>query len=86
MCGGTVPGQPENVSDGTGRLIGSVIEVGASAGLRRHWRAVALDGVELGAHARRIDAEGAVFDDWVDGCPREAAILSGTTAASRIRG
>lgn len=78
-----MPGQPENVSGGTGRLIGSVIEVSATDGRRRHWRAMALDGVELGAHARRIDAEGAVFDDWVDGCPREAAIGSGTTAASR---
>ena len=69
-----MPGQPENVSNGTGRLIGSVVEVEAGAHRRRHWRAFALDGHDLGAHARRVDAEGAVFDDWVDGCPREAAV------------
>jgi len=74
-----VPGQPENVSNGTGRLIGSVLEVGATDGRRGHWRAFALDGADLGAHARRIDAEGAVFDDWVDGCPREASLASRTT-------
>jgi hypothetical protein len=75
-----VPGQPENVSNGTGRLIGSVVEIAAGNGLRRHWRAIALDGTDLGAHARRVDAEGAVFDDWVDGCPREpqpARVLQG---------
>jgi hypothetical protein len=74
-----VPGQPENVSDGTGRRIGSVIEVAAAEGRRRHWLALALDGMDLGAHARRIDAEGAVFDDWVDGCPREAPMASRAT-------
>ncbi len=63
-------GQPENVSNGTGQLIGYVVEVDPRDGRRRHWRAAALDGFELGAHARRVDAEGAVFDDWVDGCPR----------------
>lgn len=63
-------GQPEDVSNGTGQLIGYVIEIGATEGRERHWRAVALDAVALGAHARRVDAEGAVFDDWVDGCPR----------------
>ncbi len=74
-----MPGKPENVSNGTGRLIGAVIEVGATDGRRGHWRAIALDGTDLGAHARRIDAEGAVFDDWVDGCPREASLASRTT-------
>jgi hypothetical protein len=74
-----VPGQPENVSNGTGQLIGYVVEVGASSGRARHWRALALDRLELGAHARRVDAEGAVFDDWVDGCPRDAPIASGAT-------
>jgi hypothetical protein len=74
-----VPGQRENVSNGTGELIGYVVEVGADDGRRRHWRACALDGFELGAHARRVDAEGAVFDDWVDGCPREPALASRST-------
>ena len=83
-----MPGQPENVSNGTGRLIGSVVEVGASEGRRRHWRAIALDGMDLGAHARRVDAEGAVFDDWVDGCPREAqpARVLQTDARGRTEG
>ena len=85
-----MPGQPENVSNGTGQLIGFVVDEAASAGRGRHWRAVALDGTELGAHARRVDAEGAVFDDWVDGCPREAPAASpaasGTASASRARG
>ena len=75
-----MPGQPENVSNGTGRLIGYVIEVAAGGGRRRHWRAVGLDGFELGAHARRVDAEGAVFDDWVDGCPRQTPAASRSTA------
>jgi hypothetical protein len=74
-----VPGQRENVSDGTGSVIGSVTEIAATEGRRRHWLAMALDGTELGAHARRIDAEGAVFDDWVDGCPREAPMASSVT-------
>ncbi len=74
-----MPGQPEDVSNGTGELIGYVIEVAASDGRGRHWRAVALDAEELGAHARRIDAEGAVFDDWVDGSPREGATASRAT-------
>jgi hypothetical protein len=81
-----VPGQPENVSNGTGQLIGFVVDEAEGAGRGRHWRAVALDGTALGAHARRVDAEGAVFDDWVDGCPREAPSASGATAASRARG
>ena len=81
-----MPGQPENVSNGTGQLIGHVVEVAAGDGRDRHWRAVALDATELGAHARRVDAEGAVFDDWVDGCPREPAIASGSGAAARARG
>ncbi|HEX7835217.1 MAG TPA: hypothetical protein VF479_07090 [Pseudolysinimonas sp.] len=75
-----MPGQPENVSNGTGQPIGYVVEVPAGDGRRRHWRAHALDGFQLGAHARRIDAEGAVFDDWVDGCPREAPLASRSTA------
>lgn len=75
-----MPGQPENVSNGTAQLIGYVVEAAAGGGRDRHWRAVALDGHELGAHARRVDAEGAVFDDWVDGCPREAPIASRTVS------
>lgn len=67
-----MPGQSENVSNGTGQLIGSVVEVGAVDGRRGHWRAIALDGFDLGAHARRVDAEGEVFDDWVDGNPRSS--------------
>ena len=79
-----MPGQPENVSNGTGRLIGSVEEVAAGDGRRSHWRAYALDGFELGAHARRIDAEGAVFDDWVDGCPRMAHSAWTAPAARQV--
>lgn len=74
-----MPGQPEDVSDGTGQLIGFVVDVAPTGARGRHWRALALDGAELGAHARRVDAEGAVFDDWVDGCPREAPAASRTT-------
>lgn len=73
-----MPGQPEDVSDGTGQLIGYVVDAAATDERGRHWRALALDGTELGAHARRVDAEGAVFDDWVDGCPREAPAASRT--------
>jgi len=79
-----VPGQPENVSNGTGRLIGSVVEVDARDGRRRHWRAFALDGFDLGAHARRVDAEGAVFDDWVDGCPRASRNAVTTPTARQV--
>lgn len=79
-----MPGQPENVSNGTGHHIGTVIEVSASGGRREHWQAFALDGTALGAHARRIDAEGAVFDDWVDGCPRETRVP--TAGGARARG
>ncbi len=79
-----MPGQPEDVSNGTGQLIGFVIEVAAGEGRGRHWRAMALDGAGLGAHARRVDAEGAVFDDWVDGCPRDAPVYAGE--ASRATG
>jgi hypothetical protein len=80
-----VPGQPENVSTATGQLIGYVIEVTASATRGRHWQALALDRAELGAHARRVDAEGAVFDDWVDGSPRRAPVAPEAATASGAR-
>jgi hypothetical protein len=80
-----VPGQPENVSNGTGQLIGYDIVVTASATRGRHGQALALDRAELGAHARRVDAEGAVFDDWVDGSPRQAPAGPEAATASFAR-
>jgi hypothetical protein len=39
---------------------------------REFWEARSLDEIDLGAHAKRIDAEWAVQDDWEAGRPRSA--------------
>jgi hypothetical protein len=62
-------GAPEPVTDLTGRRIGTVRLV--HIGSRRHafWEARSLDGCDLGAHTRRVDAEEAIQDDWEAGRP-----------------
>jgi hypothetical protein len=65
-----MPERIEDVFDDRGRRIGTV----ARRALGRHhaefWKAEALDGVDLGSYARRVDAESAIWDDFVDGMPR----------------
>jgi hypothetical protein len=54
------------------RLIGTVRLVHLGRGGREFWEARSLDGVDLGAHVSRMDAEWAIQDDWEAGRPRSS--------------
>jgi len=54
-----------------GNLIGSVHLVHLGRGGQEFWEAHALDGCDLGAHVKRVDAEWAIQDDNDAGRPRD---------------
>lgn len=63
-----------SIGDERGRQIGTVrlIHLGRNGrNGRPFWEARALDGCDLGAHAKRIDAEWAIQDDNDAGRPRD---------------
>jgi len=62
--------QPQPVNDEAGRPIGYVRRVELGRSRRVFWEARALDGIDLGAHALRVEAEDAIWDDWTAGRPR----------------
>jgi len=60
-----------SIGDERGRQIGTVRLVHLGRNGRQFWEARALDGCDLGAHAKRIDAEWAIQDDNDAGRPRD---------------
>jgi hypothetical protein len=60
-----------SIFDERGRQIGTVRLVHLGRGGREFWEAKALDGCDLGAHVRRVDAEWAIQDDNEAGRPRD---------------
>lgn len=60
-----------SITDARGRQIGTVRLVHLGRGGREFWQARSLDGVDLGAHPRRVEAEEAIQDDWEAGRPRD---------------
>jgi hypothetical protein len=54
------------------REIGTVRKVLLGRNRREFWEARSLDGVDLGAHVSRVDAEWAIQDDWEAGRPRNS--------------
>ena len=62
--------QPQSVLDARGRVIGTVRIVQLGRNQRQFWEARSLDGIDLGAHVKRIEAEEAIQDDWEAGRPR----------------
>ena len=60
-----------DICDQRGRRIGTVALVHLGQGGREFWQARSLDGVDLGAHVRRVEAEEAIQDDWEAGRPRD---------------
>ena len=65
-----------SINDERGRQIGTVQKVFLGRQQREFWQALSLDGCDLGAHAKRIEAEEAIQDDWDAGRPRDAAAPS----------
>jgi len=63
--------QPFSIHDERGRPIGTVRRVQLGRNRREFWEARALDGCDLGAHPRRVDAEWAIQDDNDAGRPRD---------------
>lgn len=61
---------PQSVFDERGHVIGSVQLVFLGRHQREFWNARSLDGVDLGAHVNRVDAEEAIQDDNEAGRPR----------------
>lgn len=62
------PHQPaQSVFDARGRVIGTVRLVHLGRNQREFWEARSLDGVDLGAHVKRVEAEWAIQDDWEAG-------------------
>lgn len=61
------------ICDEKGRQIGTVRLVHLGRNNREFWEARALDGCDLGAHVKRIDAEEAIQDDNDAGRPRDPA-------------
>ena len=53
------------------RQIGTVRLVRIGRDGREFWEATALDGCDLGAHVKRVDAEWAIQDDNDAGRPRD---------------
>jgi hypothetical protein len=60
------------IYDDRGRQIGTVRLVHLGRNGRKFWEAHALDGCDLGAHAKRIDSEWAIQDHNEAGRPRDA--------------
>jgi len=60
----------QSVFDDRGRQIGTVRLVHLGRNQREFWEARSLDGIDLGAHVKRIDAEWAIQDDNDAGRPR----------------
>lgn len=61
---------PQDVCDDRGKRIGTVRLVHLGRNQREFWEARSLDGVDLGAHAKRVEAEWAIQDDNDAGRPR----------------
>lgn len=66
-----MPTQPHDIYDERSRRIGTVKLVHLGRGGKEFWEARSLDGVDLGAHRTRVDAEEAIQDDWEAGRPRD---------------
>ena len=60
-----------SIFDERGRQIGTVRLVHLGRNDREFWEARALDGCDLGAHVKRVDAEWAIQDDNDAGRPRD---------------
>ena len=71
--GASVPPRqpPQDVCDDRGKRIGTVQLVHLGRNQREFWEARSLDGCDLGAHPRRVDAEWAIQDDNDAGRPRD---------------
>lgn len=63
--------QTFSISDERGRQIGTVRLVHLGRGGREFWEARSIDGCDLGAHVKRVEAEEAIQDDYEAGRPRD---------------
>lgn len=70
-----MPSDIHDICDDAGRRIGTVKLVHLGRNGREFWEARSLDGVDLGAHVHRVDAEEAIQDDWEAGRPRDPDAL-----------